>query len=75
MNKNDYDNQAAEIIKSGFYNQAVELMDDEIRESLHAALSPCTDKEFLIAYMIEHYKKYNTDFTIWLKPARAFFTC
>lgn len=55
---------AKEIIDNGLYNAAVELMDDDIREKIHSALSPCTDEEFLTAYMERHKDKYGEDFTI-----------
>lgn len=55
---------AKEIIKGGFYNMAVELMDDDIREEIHRELAPCSDLEFLEAYMDKHLKKYGEDFTI-----------
>ena len=42
---------AHEIIEKGLYQAAVELMDDEIRESVHQDLSPCTDEEFLTEYV------------------------
>lgn len=64
MTTNYYTDQAQEIITAGLYKQAVNLMDDDIREALHSKTSPCSDTDFLIAYMIEHHKKYNTDFTI-----------
>ena len=40
---------AKEIIKYNLYDAAVILMDDEIREDLHAELAPCTDEEFMEA--------------------------
>lgn len=43
---------------------AVNLMDDEIREELHAEMAPCTDREFFDAYLDRHYAKYGEDFTI-----------
>lgn len=46
------------------YNAAVALMDDEIRETLHAEMAPCTDQEFFDAYLERHYVKYNEEFTI-----------
>ena len=64
MTKDYYMNQAQEIITAGLYKQAVNLMDDDIREALHFKMSPCSDTDFLAAYMLEHYKKYDTDFTI-----------
>ena len=56
--------KAKEIIEGGLYEQAVELMDDDIREELHAELSPCTDEEFLVAYIKAHREKYGEDFEI-----------
>ena len=55
---------AKEIIESGMYEQAVNLMDDEIREELHEEMSPCTDEEFLTAYIKAHKAKYGKDFEI-----------
>ena len=55
---------AREIIENGLYNAAVNLMDDELREELHSKLAPCTDEEFLAAYMTEHEKKFGEEFTI-----------
>ena len=40
------------------------LMDDEIREELHAKLAPCTDDEFLEAYKKAHKEKYGDEF-VW----------
>lgn len=55
---------AKEIIENGMYDAAVNLMDDEIREELHAEMSPCTDEEFLEAYMKAHKEKYGEAFEI-----------
>lgn len=55
---------AHEIIENGLYQAAVELMDDEIRESVHQDLSPCTDEEFLAEYMKRHAEKYGMDFVV-----------
>lgn len=55
---------ANEIITNGFYEAAVNLMDDEIREELHRELAPCSDLEFLEEYMKRHKEKYNEDFEI-----------
>lgn len=41
----------------------VSLMDDEIRESVHADLAPCRDIDFLKEYMKRHREKYGEDFT------------
>lgn len=55
---------AKEIIENGLYDAAVNLMDDEIREAIHAELAPCTEEEFLEEYMKRHEDKYNEQFTI-----------
>lgn len=52
------------IIENGYYEAAVNLMDDEIREELHNEMAPCTDLEFLEAYMERHKEKYGTEFEI-----------
>ena len=55
---------AKEIIESDLYDAAVNLMDDEIREEIHAELAPCTEEEFLEEYIKRHEEKYNEPFTI-----------
>ena len=55
---------AHEIIEAGLYSAAVNLMDDEIREELHRELAPCSDEEFLEAYMEAHERKYGIPFVI-----------
>ena len=55
---------AKEIIESGLFEQAVNLMDDEIREDLHRELAPCSDEEFLTEYMKKHEEKFGEEFTI-----------
>ena len=52
------------IIKNGYYEAAVNLMDDEIREELHNEMAPCTDLEFLEEYMKRHEEKYGEEFEI-----------
>jgi len=52
------------IIENGYYEAAVNLMDDEIREELHNEMAPCTDLEFLEAYMERHEEKYGKEFEI-----------
>ena len=39
------------------YEAAVMLMDDEIRESLHFEIAPCTEQEFFTAYEKAHAEK------------------
>lgn len=40
------------------------MMDDDIREALHAKLAPCTKEEFLEAYMQAHEEAFGEEFTI-----------
>ena len=46
------------------FEAAVKLMDDEIREELHAELAPCGNQEFLDAYVERHAQKYGEDFQV-----------
>ena len=45
------------------YDAAVNLMDDSIREAVHADLAPCTEQEILDEYCKRHYEKYHEEFT------------
>ena len=40
------------------FDSCVSLMDDDIREQVHADLAPCTEQEFLDAYCERHAEKY-----------------
>ena len=46
------------------YAAAVELMDDELREEIHAEYAPCSEQEFLDEYCRRHFLKYGEDFSI-----------
>jgi hypothetical protein len=49
------------------FDAAVNLMDDEIREAVHAVhadLAPCTDQEFIDEYVKRHEAKYGETFEI-----------
>lgn len=46
------------------FEAAVNLMDDEIREALHAELAPCTEQEFFDAYCKAYEEKYGEEFAI-----------
>lgn len=46
------------------FDACVILMDDEIREELHMELAPCTEQEFLDAYVERHAEKFGEDFQI-----------
>ena len=43
------------------YEAAVELMDDEICESLNFEIAPCTEQEFFTAYEKAHAEKYGEE--------------
>ena len=42
----------------------VDMMDDELREEMHNELAPCTDQEFVDAYVVAHRVKYGAQFVI-----------
>lgn len=42
----------------------VTMMDDEIREQVHAELAPCADEEFLTRYQELHLEKYGAELMI-----------
>ena len=46
------------------FDAAVNMMDVEIREALHNELAPCTEQEFMDAYVKAHEAKYNERFEI-----------
>lgn len=41
------------------FEACVYMMDDEIREELHAAIAPCDEQEFLDSYVAAHAEKFN----------------
>lgn len=55
---------ADEIIVDGNFEAAVEMMDDEIREQLHAEIAPCSSFMFLTAYIVKHKEKYDEEFGV-----------
>lgn len=52
------------MIDVKYFEAAVELMDDEIREELNLELAPCTEEEFLREYEKRHLAKYGEEFKI-----------
>lgn len=46
------------------YDAAVQLMDDDLREKLHAELVPCSEQEFFTAYEAAHAEKYGEDWEL-----------
>ena len=52
----------AKVMLNGYevsFDACVNMMDDEIREDLHAKMAPCSDQEFLDAYVEAHAAKYD----------------
>jgi hypothetical protein len=45
------------------YNDAVERMDDEVREQVHADFAPCSHQEFFNRYCVRHFEKFGEDFS------------
>lgn len=46
------------------FDAAVNMMDDGIREAVHADLAPCTDQEFMDEYARRHEEKYGQSFEL-----------
>lgn len=46
------------------FETAVSMMDDDIRESVHAELAPCTEQEFLAAYEKAHAAMYGEEWEL-----------
>ena len=58
---------ANKVLLNGYevdFDAAVNMMDVEIREALHNELAPCTEQEFMDAYVKAHEAKYNEQFEI-----------
>ena len=53
-----------DCISMEYFDAAVQLMDDELREQIHAELAPCTDEEFLREYERRHLEKFGSRFVI-----------
>ena len=59
-----YGKEQPKMIDVKYFDAAVELMDDELREQVHADLAPCTDEEFLREYERRHLAKFGEEFKI-----------
>ena len=46
------------------FDAAVQMMDDDIREELHADLAPCSDQEFFSAYEKAHAEKFGEEWEL-----------
>lgn len=44
------------------FEEAVNLMDDELREQVSAEMAPCTDQDFIDRYADLHEKKFGEGF-------------
>lgn len=64
LRDDDAEAAADAILEAGLFDAAVSLMDDDIRESVHADYAPCSDKTFLAVYCMRHYDKYGETFTV-----------
>lgn len=56
--------KASSWVKEGFFDECIELMDEEIREELHARLVGCSEIEFLVAYLRAHKEKFGEEFCL-----------
>ena len=54
--------EALEIATLPALEDVVHLMDDDLREELHADMAPCEPEEFLLAYMDAHLEKFGIEF-------------
>lgn len=59
----DFADVADQLIPEHF-DQAVALMDDEIREAVHADLAPCSEALFAWEYCKRHERKYGEPFAV-----------
>ncbi|MBJ2355830.1 hypothetical protein [Sphaerochaeta sp. S2] len=59
-----YYEEAVKILNNAQWKMEpiAELMDDEIRETLHNEISPCSDLLFVEIYLEQHEKKYGVKF-------------
>lgn len=60
----DCEDEAGKPIKD--FDAVVNLMDDDLREGVHAKLAPCTYQAFLVAYAKAHKAKFGEDFAPWV---------
>lgn len=55
---------AAHVLIGHSWDSIVALMDDDLREEIHADFAPCGNYEFLREYMKAHAEKFGEPFTI-----------
>lgn len=56
------DGMPIELVNSRSWQNLADYMDDDIREDVHAELSPCTRTEFLTAYLRRDPNWFGTDY-------------
>lgn len=47
-----------------YWDSAVNLMDDDLREELHGELAPCTEQEFFSAYEKAHAERFGAEWEL-----------
>jgi hypothetical protein len=52
------------LIDSYTWETICQYMDSDIREMVHNNIAPCSEVDFLIDYVVYHYKKFNNWFDI-----------
>lgn len=60
----EYKDKAKEIIAEKLFDEAVALMDDNLRERIHRENAPCAEEMFLALYLKAHKEKFNEDFSV-----------
>lgn len=60
----EYTDEAADMLDRFQWDLIESYMDAEIAEQLNTELAPCSDMEFLAAYMKAHAAKFDSDFEI-----------
>jgi len=51
-------------VRVRYFEAAVNLMDDDLREEIHRELAPCTEQEFLDEYVKRHKEKFGEEFKV-----------
>lgn len=46
------------------YDVAVQMMEDDLREEIHAYLAPCTEQEFFDEYAKRHEEKFGEEWEL-----------
>lgn len=49
------------------YDVAEKMMDDELRETIHRELAPCTEQEFFDEYVKRHEEKFSEEWIFAVK--------